>query len=92
MTDRAFAEACPKLARGVRLREDGVRGAVLLAPERVLTASPTAVEILKRCDGTQSVARIVDELATAFAADRDRVAADVQALLQSLADKRMVEL
>ena len=78
--------------RGVRLREDPARGAVLLAPERVLTASRTAVEVLKRCDGERTLAAIVDELAAAFAADRARIAADVEALLSDLAEKRMVQL
>ena len=85
--------ARPRLARGVRLREDRTRGGfVLLAPERVLTANATAVEILKRCDGERTLSAIVDDLAQAFAADRVRVAADVRALLADLAGKRMIEL
>jgi pyrroloquinoline quinone biosynthesis protein D len=85
--------ARPRLARGVRLRADAARGGyVLLAPERVLTANATAVEILRRCDGSRTVAAIVDDLAAAFAADRDRIAADAVALLAGLAAKRMVEL
>ena len=85
-------DARPRLMRGVRLREDPARGFVLLAPERVLTANPTAVEVLKRCDGERTVAQIVDELVRAFLADRGRVVADVQALLADLAAKRMVAL
>ena len=84
--------ARPRLARGVRLREDPSRGPVLLAPERVLTANPTAVEVLKRCDGERTVTQIADELAVTFSADRERVAADVEALLADLAAKRMVSL
>ena len=82
----------PRLMRGVRLREDPARGFILLAPERVLTANPTAVEVLKRCDGERTVAQIVDELAVTFSADRARVAGDVEALLSDLAAKRMVSL
>jgi pyrroloquinoline quinone biosynthesis protein D len=84
--------ARPRLMRGVRLREDPARGFVLLAPERVLTANPTAVEVLKRCDGERTVAEIVNELATTFSADRSRIAVDVDALLADLAAKRMVAL
>ncbi len=85
--------ARPRLARGVRLREDRTRGGfVLLAPERVLTANAVAVEILKRCDGERTLSAIVDDLAKVFAADRARVAADVGALLADLAGKRMIEL
>ena len=82
----------PRLMRGVRLREDPARGFILLAPERVLTANPTAVEVLKRCDGERTVTQIVDELVIAFSADRGRVVADVEALLADLAAKRMVAL
>lgn len=85
--------ARPRLARGVRLREDAARGGfVLLAPERVLNANPTAVEVLKRCDGERTVSAIVDDLANTFTADRTRIAADVDLLLADLAEKRMVEL
>ena len=85
--------ARPRLARGVRLREDRTRGGfVLLAPERVLTANAVAVEILKRCDGDRTLSAIVDDLAQVFAADRARIAADVGALLADLAGKRMIEL
>ena len=85
--------ARPRLARGVRLREDRTRGGfVLLAPERVLTANAAAVEILKRCDGDRTLSAIVDDLAQTFSADRARVAADVGALLADLAGKRMIEL
>jgi coenzyme PQQ biosynthesis protein PqqD len=86
------ADARPRLMRGVRLREDPARGFVLLAPERVLNASRTAVEVLKRCDGERTLAAIVDDLAATFSADRTRIAADVEALLADLSAKRMVAL
>ena len=86
-------EAVPALARGVRLRFDKARNAwVLLAPEKVLMPDQVAVEILKRCDGKAQVAAIVDDLAVAFSADRDQVAADVRAFLQDLADKGIIAL
>jgi pyrroloquinoline quinone biosynthesis protein D len=81
----------PRLARGVRLQEDRVRGGfVLLAPERVLQANGTAVEVVRLCDG-RTVATIIDDLAARFAVDRARIAADVTALLADLVAKRMVE-
>jgi coenzyme PQQ biosynthesis protein PqqD len=83
----------PRLARGVRLKEDKARGGyVLLAPERVLNASPTAVEVLSLCDGERTLAEVIDALAEKFSAERARIAADVAALLHELATKRMVEL
>ena len=86
-------EAVPALARGIKLRFDKGRDAwVLLAPEKVLMPDQIAVEILKRCDGKAQVTAIVDDLAVAFSADRDQVAADVRAFLQDLADKGIVRL
>ena len=75
---RSQRRSVPALPRGVRLRFDQARDAwVLLAPERVLMPDPIAVEILKRCDGKASVAAIVDDLATTFAAEREQIEADV---------------
>lgn len=86
-------EERPRLARGVRLKEDRARGGfVLLAPERVLTANATAVEVLRLCDGNRTVAEIIDELCQKFSVEPQRVATDVVTLLRDLAAKRMVEL
>jgi pyrroloquinoline quinone biosynthesis protein D len=86
-------DAVPALARGVKLRFDKARDAwVLLAPEKVLMPDQIAVEILKRCDHKASVAEIGDDLAAAFSADRDQVAADVRSFLQDLADKGLLAL
>ena len=83
----------PRLLRGVRLKYDETRGEwLLLAPERVIKADAIAVEILKRCDGVATFDAIVDDLAQRFSADRARVGADVRALLDDLAAKRMVDL
>lgn len=89
-----IAEAdIPRLARGVRLRHDQVRGVwMLLAPERVLQPDPVGVEILKRIDGTRSLGAIVDDLMTAFVAERERVAGDVTVFLAGLAEKGMLEV
>jgi len=87
------AEARPRLPRGVRLVHNEAQGGfVLLAPERVFKADAIAAEILKRCTGEATVAKIVDDLAAAYAAPRERVLADVTALIGSLADKRLLEL
>jgi pyrroloquinoline quinone biosynthesis protein D len=88
------AGARPRLAPGVRLVHNEAHGGwVLLAPERVFKADAIAVEIIKRCTGTATFAEIVDDLAQTYsAAPRDKIHADVTALLQSLADKRLLEL
>jgi len=67
-------------------------GWVLLAPERVFKADAIAAEIVKRCNGQATVTVIVDDLAQAYSAPRDRVLADVSALLRQLADRRLMEL
>jgi pyrroloquinoline quinone biosynthesis protein D len=86
-------DCCPRLPRGVRLVHNEAQGGwVLLAPERIFKADPIAVEIVKRCTGEASFEAIVDDLAATFGAPRDRISADVAALLQGLADKKLLEL
>ncbi|MFD1701832.1 pyrroloquinoline quinone biosynthesis peptide chaperone PqqD [Methylopila henanensis] len=87
------SEAVPKLPRGVRLRRDEVRNEwLLLAPERVLKPDAIAVAVLERCDGVKTVAEIVDDLATAYAAPRETIETDVKAMLADLANKRVLDL
>ena len=86
-------DARPKLPRGVRLvHNEAQGGGVLLAPERIFKADAIAVEIVKRCTGAATFGEIVDDLATTYAAPRERIAADVGALLRGLADKKLMEL
>ena len=86
-------DSVPRLPRGVRLVDSPAQGGiVLLAPERVFKPDAVALEILKRCNGTATVAAIADALATAYSAPRERVLGDVKALLGSLADKQLLEL
>src|ERR1700720_3339520 len=87
------SDARPRLPRGVRLvHNDAQGGWVLLAPERVFKADAIAAEIIKRCTGEVTFAAIVDDLATAFKAPRERILADVTTMLRGLADKRLLEL
>ena len=81
----------PRLAPGVRLHHDQVRGAwVLLSPERIIETEGPAHDILSRCDGSRTMDQIVDELAEQYAAPRAEIATDVEALLAELTAKRMV--
>jgi pyrroloquinoline quinone biosynthesis protein D len=87
------ADARPRLPRGVRLVHNESQGGwVLLAPERVFKADTVAAEIVKRCTGEATLAAIVDDLAKTFNAPRQRILADVTAMLRSLADKKLLEL
>ena len=86
-------EARPRLPRGVRLVHHEAQGGwVLLAPERVFKADAIAAEVVKRCTGEATFDEIVDDLARTFAAPRERIAADVGAMLRGLVDKRLMEL
>jgi pyrroloquinoline quinone biosynthesis protein D len=81
----------PRLAPGVRLHFDKTRDAwVLLGPERVIETEGPASDILQRCDGTRTLAQIVDELAALYTADRADIEGDVRNMLAELVDKRMV--
>jgi pyrroloquinoline quinone biosynthesis protein D len=87
------ADVRPRLPRGVRLVHSEAQGGfVLLAPERVFKADAIAAEVLKRCTGEATFTAIVDDLATTFSAPRERILADVSALLRGLADKKLLEL
>ena len=86
-------DARPRLPRGVRLIHNEAQGGwVLLAPERVFKADAIAAEIVKRCTGEATFQAIVDDLAKTFNAPRERVLADVTAMLRGLADKKLLEL
>ena len=85
-------ESRPMLPRGVRLTENPQQGWVLVAPERVFKADGIASVILKRCDGSVSIAQMADEFAAAYNAPRDRILSDILGLLQSLADKRLLDV
>ena len=83
----------PRLPRGVRLVHNVAHGGwVLLAPERVFKADAIAAEIIKRCNGEASLREIIEDLVKAFSAPRERIVADVTALLSGLADKKLLEL
>ena len=93
MSPTVEPEARPRLPHGVRLMFNEAQGGwVLAAPERIFRANSTAVEVLKRCDGSTTFSAIVDDLAASFNAPRERVMTDVAATLRQLADKRLLEL
>ena len=82
------ANSRPALARHVKLRMDDTRQRwVLLAPERLLTPSETAVAVLQLCDGARSVTDIAAQLAAEFDAPTAAILDDILPVLQDLADK-----
>lgn len=83
----------PRLAPGVKLRHDAVRGGwVVLAPERLFMPDEHAVEVLRLVDGKLTFGAIVEDLAARYAAPRDTIAADVSEMLRDLGAKGAVRL
>ena len=91
-TVKISATSRPALPRGVRLTENPQQGWVLVAPERVFKADGIAVTILQRCDGKVSVNEMANHFAAAYNAPRERILSDIIGLLQSLADKRLLDV
>ena len=84
-------ESLPRLPRHVKMRHDAARDRwLILAPERVFTPDPIAVAVLLLCDGNRNVEAIAGELAQTYSAPRERILADIVAMLQGLADKGVV--
>ena len=85
------AQSTAKLARHVRLKHDAVHQQwLLLAPEKILTPSETALEVLQLCDGIRTVQAIADELARTYDAPPGAILADILPVLQELADQGYV--
>jgi pyrroloquinoline quinone biosynthesis protein E len=83
----------PRLAAKARVRRDPRDGAaVLLSPERGLRLNETSAAILALCDGTRTIAQIVDTLSARFAgADRARIERDVRTMLEDLYRRALLE-
>jgi pyrroloquinoline quinone biosynthesis protein D len=81
----------PALARHARLQHDATRDRwVLLAPERLMTPSETAIAVLQACDGARPIAAIAEMLAAEYDAPAADILADILPVLQELADKGYV--
>lgn len=74
----------PRLKPGVKLRDDPVRGTILLAPERFLQLDEAAYAIVRRIDGTRTLEDIAEDLAAEFDADIAEILSDVQELMRQL--------
>lgn len=81
-------ESVLSISRHAKLRFDEARQRwTLLVPEKILTPSDTAVEVLQLCDGARRVEDIAATLACSYEAPVEDILADVVPLLQSLVDK-----
>jgi pyrroloquinoline quinone biosynthesis protein D len=80
----------PRLAKKAKLRFDRHSGGyMIIYPERGLSLNESAAEIVKRFDGTRTVANIVEEL-TAEHGDA-AIVTDVVALVETLVRKGLLE-
>jgi pyrroloquinoline quinone biosynthesis protein D len=85
-------EARPRLARGVRLRQDHVSGSyLLLRPERGFELRGSALDVVRQCDGASAVDEIIERLASAHhETPRAQVAGDVTRLLAELVERGLI--
>ena len=85
------AGSVPALPRHIKLRHDAARDRwLILAPERVLTPDPIALDVLQLCDGQRNVDAIAEALAGRYAAAKEHILRDVTSMLQDLADKGVI--
>ena len=72
----------PELAPMFRFQWEGAQNCwVILYPEGMVKLSPSAGEIMKRCDGKSSVAEIVSSLETQYSATG--LASDIRRFLET---------
>jgi pyrroloquinoline quinone biosynthesis protein E len=81
----------PAFTRYARLHEDRARSrTVILAPERAYELDPIGLIVLRAIDGETRLADLCARLAQQYAAPLEIITRDVTALLQGLADKRLL--
>lgn len=85
------AAARPRVSAKFRLQwEDAQQSWVLLYPEGMVKLNASAGEIMKRCDGSRSVADLVAELEQAF--DARGLHADVASFLDMARKQHWIEV
>jgi coenzyme PQQ biosynthesis protein PqqD len=82
----------PRLSQGCNLSEDANQSPVILIPEGIIKLKGTSLEILKCCDGTQTLSQIIDTLQKKYKMETDTLAKEVQAFLSKLVEKKIVTL
>ena len=80
------------VASSARLRWDKIEGRhVLLSPERGLSLSETASEIVQLCDGTRTASAIALQCVERYGgADRTKIEEDVRNMLRELLTRGLV--
>jgi pyrroloquinoline quinone biosynthesis protein D len=81
----------PAVASGFRLQWEAAQNAhVLLYPEGMIKLNASAGEILKRCDGTATIADITADLERAFAASS--LSDDVMRFINMALEKKWLKI
>jgi pyrroloquinoline quinone biosynthesis protein D len=89
--DTIAASARPAIGRGMRLQWEPVQNAhVLLYPEGMIKLNGSAGEIMKRCDGTRTIADITADLEHTFATSD--LAKDVSAFVSMAVAKQWLQI
>jgi pyrroloquinoline quinone biosynthesis protein D len=87
------SQSMPALKPHVRLQFDSVRGAwAVLSPEKVFWPDEVSLDILRLCDGSVSVDRILQELSDQYDAPVEEITEDVVIFLQEWSDRSLVTL
>ena len=82
----------PRLAPGCRLNEEDRLPRMLLMPERALRLSGPSLEIIKRCNGVLTVAKIITELQQIYSkAEPGKVEQDILGYLDLLNTQRALD-
>jgi coenzyme PQQ biosynthesis protein PqqD len=89
---RPSSTSRPRLALGCRLTDAASATATLLMPERAMRLNGPALEIVRRCDGTRTLAQIAAELQALFpGAETATIETDAADLLERLQERRAVD-
>jgi pyrroloquinoline quinone biosynthesis protein D len=84
-------DARPAIGRGMRLQWEPAQNAhVLLYPEGMIKLNGSAGEIMKRCDGSRTVADITADLERTFATTD--LANDIAAFVSMAVEKQWLEI
>jgi len=82
----------PRLTQGVRLQMDMLTGnPVLLYQETVILMNQTGYEVLRRCDGTQTLSEIISSLAREYQMTESTLFQDVSQYVGAMNQKGLVE-
>ena len=87
------AASRPRLASKARLRFDRkTERTMILYPEKGIELSPSAAEIVRLCDGEQTVTDIVVRLCERFSStDQTAMEREVLEFLNAMADRCLIE-